>query len=117
MTSSSASLSWQASQDVLGIEGYRISLSRNGGPFRQVATTDGGITKYNLQTLFANSTYDVTVVALDSSAQTSAPGTTSISTPTVVDTTAPVPPSDSSVAGALVLSHADRRRVGRFVEH
>ena len=99
VTSSSASLSWQASKDVLGIEGYRVSLSRNGGPVRQVATTDGGITKYNLQTLYANSTYDVSVVALDSSGQTSTPGTASISTPAVVDTTPPTPPSDSSVAG------------------
>ncbi|HEY2300090.1 MAG TPA: fibronectin type III domain-containing protein [Jatrophihabitans sp.] len=100
VTTSTASLSWQASQDSLGVEGYRVLLSRNGGATRQIATTDGAITKYNLKTLYAGSTYDVSVVALDTAGQTSPPGTTSFSTGVSSDTTAPLPPSDSSVSAS-----------------
>ncbi|HEV7205807.1 MAG TPA: fibronectin type III domain-containing protein [Jatrophihabitans sp.] len=99
IASNSAALSWGASADVLGIEGYRIYRQGPGASSASlIATTDGGITHYSATNLFANSSYTFQVVALDVAANTSPAQTTTFSTLTDANTTPPAAPADPSVA-------------------
>jgi len=99
VTSSSAALAWPASTSPR-IVGYQVWISRNGAPARQVTTTDSTVRRYNLRTLYANSTYNVSVYALDTDGQRSTASPASFSTPvtTPADSTPPNAPSSSSVS-------------------
>jgi hypothetical protein len=103
ITMNSANLAWTPSQAQLGIEGYQVFRQQtagvNPGPMVQIATTDGGITHYTAQNLYAGSTYTFSIKAIDTAGQTSTtPSTTSFSTLTNADSTAPAAPSTNSVA-------------------
>jgi hypothetical protein len=99
ITINSANLAWTPSADTLGIEGYQIFRQPSGQPSTMIATTDGGVTHYLAQTLYAATSYTFSVKAIDSAGQVSpTPSTTSFSTLANSNTTPPAPPADASVA-------------------
>jgi chitodextrinase len=91
-----ASLSWSASTDNVGVAGYRVS--RDGNLLGTVTTT-----QMNDSGLVAGSTYSYSVVAFDAAGNASQPATTSLFVPLPGDTTAPLAPANlrvSSLAGS-----------------
>jgi hypothetical protein len=100
ITYNSATLAWGASRDTLGVEGYQITrqVAGTAGPAPVIATTDGGITHYVAQNLYAGTDYVFGVIAIDTAGQTSTPQTTTVSTAAFTGTGTPQPPSDNSVA-------------------
>ena len=99
ITMNSANLAWTPAADTLGIEGYQVFRQQGAGATTLIATTDGGVTHYLAQTLYAATGYTFAVRAIDTAGQVSpAPSTTSFTTLTNGNTTAPSPPADASVA-------------------
>ena len=96
----SATMAWGPSRDTLGVEGYEITRQPAGsaGPAPVIAVTDGGVTHYTAQTLYAGTTYVFGVIAIDTAGQTSTPQTVTVSTSAFPAGPAPLPPADSSVA-------------------
>jgi hypothetical protein len=99
-TNHSVTLTWGASHDTLGVEGYQITRQVAGaaGPAPIIATTDGGITHYLAQDLYAATDYNFGVIAIDTAGQTSTPQTAAVTTSAFPGTPAPLPPADNSVA-------------------
>ena len=93
-------MSWGPSRDTIGVEGYEITRQVAGaaGPAPVIATTDGGVTHYTAQSLYAGTQYSFGVIAIDTSGQTSIPQTTTVTTSAFPGTPAPLPPADNSVA-------------------
>jgi hypothetical protein len=100
LTYNSVTLTWGASRDSLGVEGYEITRQVAGaaGPAPIIAFTDGGVTHYAARDLYAGTQYNFGVIAIDTAGQTSTPQTTTVTTPAFTDTAAPQPPADNSVA-------------------
>lgn len=96
-TSTSVSLSWNASTDNVGVTGYKIY---NGNTL--VATVSGSTLNYNVTGLTANTAYTFTVKAADAAGNlSSASNAVSATTdPVVVDTEAPTVPGNLHVMGA-----------------
>ncbi|MGN7356923.1 lytic polysaccharide monooxygenase [Paenibacillus sp. SAF-054] len=97
VSANSASLSWGASSDNVGVTGYKVY---NGSTL--VATTGGSALSYNVTGLTASTSYTFTVKAVDaagniSAASNAATFTTSSLPP--VDTTAPSAPAGLQVSG------------------
>ncbi|MCR8842493.1 lytic polysaccharide monooxygenase [Paenibacillus sp. SC116] len=93
-----ATVSWGASIDNLGVFGYRIFNGSN-----QIATTNGALSA-NLTGLTANTTYNLTVKAFDAAGNVSnASNTITFTTLPVIgpDTIAPTAPSSLHVMGAI----------------
>ncbi len=83
ITSTSATVSWTASTDNVGVTGYKIF--RNG---TQIGTSTS--TSYSLTGLTASTTYSITVQAYDAAGNSSASSTAlSLTTLSATDTTAP----------------------------
>jgi len=97
---SSVTMTWGPSHDTLGVEGYEITRQVSGasGPAPVIATTDGGVTHYTAQNLYAGTDYVFGVFAIDTAGQTSTPQTTTVTTAAFPGTATPLPPSDNSVA-------------------
>lgn len=93
-------LTWGPSHDTLGVEGYEITRQVAGaaGPAPVIATTDGGVTHYSAQTLYAGTDYTFGVFAIDTAGQVSTPQTIAVTTATFPAAAAPLPPADNSVA-------------------
>jgi hypothetical protein len=98
VTATSATLTWGASTDPLGIVGYQVYRQAGTGANALIATTDGTVTHYNATHLYGSTQYAFQVAALDVAAQTSAPTSAGFTTSASTATTAPLPPSSSSVA-------------------
>ena len=98
VTATSATLTWGASTDPLGIVGYQVYRQAGTGANELIATTDGTVTHYNATHLYGSTQYAFQVVALDVAAQTSTPTNAGFTTSASTATTAPSPPSSSSVA-------------------
>ncbi|GAB6989964.1 lytic polysaccharide monooxygenase [Paenibacillus pini] len=98
VATTSASLSWGASTDNVGVTAYKIY---NGSTL--VATTSNGSTlNYNVTGLTANTAYTFTVKAVDAAGNTSAASnavTFTTTAGTTTDTTAPTAPSGLQVNG------------------
>ena len=86
----SATLSWSASTDNVGVAGYRIF--RNGS---QVGTSSG--TTYAATGLLCATSYTFGVAALDAAGNVSGTATKSVSTPACIDTTPPSTPTGLDV--------------------
>jgi chitodextrinase len=86
-SATSASLTWTASSDNVGVAGYRVY--RDSDPTPITTTTS---TSYNDTGLSPQTTYLYSVVAFDAQTNVSAAATTSVTTP-VLDTTPPTAPS------------------------
>jgi Purple acid Phosphatase, N-terminal domain/Fibronectin type III domain/Iron/zinc purple acid phosphatase-like protein C len=99
-TNNSVTMTWGPSRDTIGVEGYEITRQVAGaaGPAPVIATTDGGVTHYNAQSLYAATQYTFGVIAIDTAGQTSTPQTTTVTTSAFPGTPAPLPPADNSVA-------------------
>ena len=82
----SATLSWTASSDNVGVAGYRVF--RNGS---QVGTSSG--TTYTATGLLCATSYAFGVAALDAAGNVSGTATKSVSTPACIDTTPPSTPT------------------------
>ena len=82
-SATSVALTWSASNDNVGVSGYRVS--RDG---TQVATVTG--TSWSDSGLTSGMTYGYTVVAFDAAGNTSGSASTSVTTLTVAAPTAPV---------------------------
>lgn len=74
ITKSSATISWNASSDNVGVTGYEVYLN---GALKATVTT----TSYNLSGLAASTSYAVGVKAKDAAGNLSAAGTVSFATP------------------------------------
>ncbi|MFL6163478.1 MAG: fibronectin type III domain-containing protein [Jatrophihabitantaceae bacterium] len=100
ITYSSVTMTWGASRDTIGVEGYEITRQVAGaaGPAPIIAITDGGVTHYTAQSLYAATQYNFGVIAIDTAGQTSVPQTTAVTTSAFPGTPAPLPPADNSVA-------------------
>ncbi len=100
ITNNSVVLTWGASHDMLGVEGYEVTrqLAGAAGPAPVIAFTDGGVTHYTAQPLYAATQYVFGVIAIDTAGQTSAPQTTTVTTSAFPGTAPPAPPADNSVA-------------------
>jgi Purple acid Phosphatase, N-terminal domain/Iron/zinc purple acid phosphatase-like protein C/Fibronectin type III domain len=96
----SVTMTWGPSHDTLGVEGYEITRQVAGSPGSApvIATTDGGVTHYTAQNLYAGTDYVFGVFAIDTAGQTSTPQTTTVTTSAFPGTATPQPPSDNSVA-------------------
>ena len=99
IATTSATLSWGASTDNVGVTAYKIY---NGSTL--VGTTANGTTlNYNVTGLTANTAYTFTVKAVDAAGNTSAASNavtfTTTNTTTPPDTTAPTAPSGLQVSG------------------
>lgn len=95
-SSTTASLSWNASTDNVGVTGYKVY---NGGAL--VTTVSGATLNYTVSGLTANTAYTFTVKAVDAAGNLSAASnavnvTTS---PVVADTEAPTAPGNLHVMG------------------
>ncbi len=88
----SATLSWSASTDNVGVAGYRIF--RNGS---QVGTSSG--TTYTATGLLCATSYTFGVAALDAAGNVSGTATKSVSTPACIDTTPPSTPTGLTSSG------------------
>ncbi|HEU5270685.1 MAG TPA: fibronectin type III domain-containing protein [Jatrophihabitans sp.] len=100
ITHNSVTMTWGPSHDTLGVEGYQITRQVAGasGPAPAIAVTDGGVTHYTAQALYAGTQYVFGVIAIDTAGQTSAPQTTTMTTSAFPASPAPLPPADNSVA-------------------
>lgn len=96
----SVAMAWGPARDTLGIEGYEITrqLAGSAGPAPVIAVTDGGITHYTAQALYAETDYLFGVIAIDTAGQTSTPQTVAVTTSAFPAGPAPLPPADNSVA-------------------
>jgi chitodextrinase len=98
-------LSWGASSDNLGVTGYRIQRSTNGGAFVVVKQV-GAVTGYSDNTVAGSTSYTYRVQALDAAGNVSqASNSASATTPVAPDTAAPTAPSGvkaSAVSAAQV---------------
>lgn len=97
IAANSATISWSASSDNVGVTGYRIF---NGTT--QIGSTTGALT-YNLTGLSANTAYNITVKAIDAAGNVSAASNAAaFTTPNISgpDTTAPTAPSGLHVMGS-----------------
>jgi chitodextrinase len=106
VTSNSASLAWGASTDDVKVEGYRVYRGPASAPnssLSLIATTDA-VTSYKATALYAKTAYKFGVVAIDLSDNPSAMTTTTFTTHSVTDTTAPAAPASSSVSGTAFSS-------------
>ena len=103
ITASSASLSWGQSADDVGIEGYRVYRGTVPTSVRLIATTDA-VTSYAATRLYSGTTYTFGVTAIDAANNESLMRTTTFTTPTSSDATAPSAPSSSSVSGRVFSS-------------
>jgi chitodextrinase len=92
VTTSSVTLSWDASTDGVGVVGYR--LFRDG---EQVATSSS--TSYSFTGLSCGTSYTLGVAAYDAAGNPSATATTSRSTGACADTQAPSTPTGLSISG------------------
>jgi chitodextrinase len=100
VTASTAVLKWGGSTDNVGIEGYRIYRGPAGAAdtaLALVATTDA-VTSYTATSLRSGYAYKFAVMAIDAANNKSAVRTTTLTTGTSTDTTAPAAPSSTSVA-------------------
>ncbi len=97
-TTTSVSLSWNASTDNVGVSGYRIFQGAN-----QIGTVSGSTLNYTVTGLTANTTYNFAVRAFDAAGNVSA-NSNSISVTTLApsgpDTQAPTAPGGLHVMGA-----------------
>jgi trimeric autotransporter adhesin len=91
ITHNSFSVSWSASTDNVGVTGYNVFL--NG--VSQGTTTS---TSYAFSGLAETTTYAVAISAYDAAGNTSAQGSTNVSTVAAPDTTAPSVPSSLSAS-------------------
>lgn len=100
ITNNSVVLTWGASHDTLGVEGYKVTRQVAGaaGAAPVIAFTDGGVTHFTAQPLYAATSYVFGVIAIDTAGQTSAAQTTTVATSAFPGTAAPLPPADNSVA-------------------
>jgi len=100
ITNNSVTMTWGASRDTIGVEGYEITRQVAGaaGPAPVIAFTDGGVTHYTAHDLYAGTDYNFGVIAIDTAAQTSPPQATTVTTAAFPGTPAPLPPADNSVA-------------------
>jgi chitodextrinase len=106
VTSSSANLAWGASTDDVKVEGYRVYRGPASAPdssLSLIATTDA-VTSYKATALYAGTAYKFGVVAIDLSDNASPMTTTTFTTSSVTDSTAPAAPSNSSVSGTAFSS-------------
>src|SRR6185437_7267577 len=92
LTSSSVKLTWGASTDNVGIEGYRVLRGPSSSQLADIWTTDA-VASYTATHLRANTTYWFGVQALDAGNNVSAIQKISITTTTSTDTTKPSAPS------------------------
>ena len=100
VTAATAALSWGRSTDDVGIEGYRVYRGSAGdadAALALVATTDA-VTSYTATNLRSGYAYKFGVMAIDASNKKSSMRTTTLTTGTSTDTTAPAAPSSTSVA-------------------
>ncbi|RJE90123.1 chitin-binding protein [Paenibacillus sp. 1011MAR3C5] len=97
VAATSATVSWSASADNVGVAGYRIF---NGAT--QIGSTTGALT-YNLTGLSANTAYNITVKAYDAAGNVSAASSAAtFTTPNISgpDTAAPTAPGSLHVMGS-----------------
>lgn len=97
----SATVSWSAASDNVGVTGYRVF---NGST--QIGSTTGGLS-LNLTGLTSSTTYNITVKAVDAAGNVSAASNTASFTTlamTTPDTTAPTAPSGLHVMGTPTTS-------------
>ncbi|MGE3166754.1 MAG: LamG-like jellyroll fold domain-containing protein [Planctomycetota bacterium] len=90
MSATEVLVDWNASADNVAVAGYRVS--RDGFV---VATTAAAVTQYSDVGLASGVTYSYEVSAFDAAGNVSPPSTPPavVTTPTLMDTTAPTPPS------------------------
>ena len=108
-STSQINLTWNASNDDVGVTGYKVF--RNGN---QIATPT--TTSYNDTGLAANTTYDYTVSANDAAGNDS-PKTAVVSAKTLADTTAPTvsltaPADGATVSGTINVTATASDNVG-----
>jgi len=99
ITSSSATISWNASSDNVGVTGYNVSLDGH-----QVGTVTG--TSANLSNLDPSTSYTVIVTAVDAAGNESSSGSVTFTTSAAPDTTPPTAPSNVT-ASNITQSSAD----------
>ena len=88
LTTTSATLTWTAATDDVGVAGYEVAYSPGGAPTTVTATTAA------LAGLTPATAYTVTVVAVDAVGNRSLAATTTFATATPADTQAPTAPTD-----------------------
>jgi fibronectin type 3 domain-containing protein len=100
LTATGTSLKWGGSADNVGIEGYRVYrgfASQGSTPTTLIATTDA-VTSYTATHLYSGTSYVFGVVAIDAANNKSAMRTITLATAPSSDTTAPAPPTSTSVS-------------------
>jgi chitin-binding protein len=88
VTTSSVSLSWDASTDNVGVNGYRVYWRTGANSYQSVNTTGTAYTKTGLA---SGVTYDFYVVATDAGGNVSGNSTTVSGTTTANDTKLQIP--------------------------
>ena len=91
ITNNSVTMTWGPSHDTLGVEGYEITRQVAGaaGPAPVISVTDGGVTHYTAQSLYAGTQYVFGIIALDTAGQSSVPQTATLTTSAFPGTPAP----------------------------
>ncbi len=96
-TTNSTDLSWNASTDNVGVTGYRVYVNGN---------LDGTTTglNYTVNGLSPNTTYNVTVTAIDAAGNESSPAATSVTTENSSDNQAPSTPGNLTASNTTTNS-------------
>lgn len=105
VTTNSVSLSWDASTDNVGVNGYRVYWRSGNNAFQYATTTSNIYTKTGLN---SGTTYEFYVVATDAGGNVSGNSTTVSGTTTSVDTQPPTAPtgliSNGQTSNSIALS-------------
>ena len=97
LSSSGAVLTWGASSDNVGIEGYRVYRRGVGSSLELIATTDA-VTSFSAKNLRSKVSYTFGVTAIDAAGNQSVMRTVVLTTAASSDVTPPAAPSNSSVS-------------------
>jgi hypothetical protein len=100
VTATSAKLAWARSTDNVGVEGYRVYRGPAAAAVTSlalIATTDA-VPSYSATKLRSGTAYKFGIMAIDPANNKSVVRTVTVTTAASSDTTAPLPPSSSSVS-------------------